>query len=181
MNSSLATARYPAHTNNYYGTRGVAIDKIIVHHMAGVSTAKSCAVSFQNPNRGGSSNYCIGNDGEIAVSVDEMYASGASSSKQADLSGVTIETSNSKYGDAYGWPVSDKALKSLISLCADIAKRNNLGILVPGKNLCWHSMYGATQCPGPYLLGKMQYIADEANAINTPLKENEHKLDGIDI
>ena len=49
---------------------------------------------------------------------------------------------------------------------ADIAKRNGLGKLVPGENLTWHSMFASTDCPGPYLLSKMQYIADEANKIN---------------
>lgn len=182
-NSSLAVERIPAHANNYYGRRTMIIDKIIIHHMAGVMTAKGCALTFQNPNRGGSSNYCIGKDGEIVVSVDEECAAGTSgpgwSGQMADQSGVTIETSNSSYGGE--WPVSDKVLKSLIELVADIAKRNNLGTLVPGSNLCWHQMYAATACPGPYLLKRMQYIADEANAINTPLKSNEYRLNGLDI
>jgi hypothetical protein len=67
------------------------------------------------------------------------------------------------YGD---WPVSDATLSSCIKLVADIAKRNGLGKLVAGKNLTWHSMFAATDCPGPYLLDRIQYIADEANKIN---------------
>ena len=62
-------------------------------------------------------------------------------------------------------PVSNAALKSLIRLCADIAKRNKLGKLVKGKNLTWHMMYANTDCPGPYLLSKMDYIVSEANKI----------------
>ena len=58
-------------------------------------------------------------------------------------------------------------MQSLIKLCADIAKRNELGTLIPGKNLTWHSMYANTQCPGNYLRSKMQYIADGANKINS--------------
>lgn len=166
-NSSLATARYPAHANNYWGDRrGTKIDRIIIHHMAAPWTAKRCCESFQDANRGASANYCIGKDGEIAVSVDEIYASGCSSNRDADMHGVTIETANSQMGG--NWPVSDKALTSLIKLCADIAKRNGLGKLVKGKNLCWHQMYAATACPGPYLLSKMDYICAEANKINYP-------------
>ena len=48
-------------------------------------------------------------------------------------------------------------------MVADIAKRNNLGTLVKGKNLTWHSIYSNTACPGAYLLSKMDYIATEAN------------------
>ena len=59
--------------------------------------------------------------------------------------------------------VSDASLNSLIKLVADIAKRNNLGTLVKGKNLTWHSIYSNTACPGAYLLSKMDYIATEAN------------------
>lgn len=166
-NSPLATARYPAHTNNYWGSRqGKKIDKIIVHHMAATWTAKRCCESFQVASRGASSNYCIGKDGEIAVSVDEIYASGCSSNRAADTSGVTIETANCEIGGQ--WRVSDATLNSLIRLCADIAKRNGLGKLVKGKNLCWHQMYAATACPGPYLLSKMDYICEQVNKINYP-------------
>ena len=62
---------------------------------------------------------------------------------------VTIETSNS--GGAPEWPVSDTTFQTLVTLVADIARRNGLGKLVKGKNLTWHSMYAATACPGPYL------------------------------
>ena len=160
--SSLASVTIPAHPNNYYGDRkGATVDRIIVHHMAAVWTAKRCGESFQNPSRGASSNYGIGNGGEIACYVSEELCSGASNSFDADSHAITIEVSNSEMGG--DWKVSDAALKSLINLCADIAKRYNFGKLVKGKNLCWHQMYAATACPGPYLLSKMNYICDEVN------------------
>ncbi|MDE6635947.1 MAG: N-acetylmuramoyl-L-alanine amidase, partial [Lachnospiraceae bacterium] len=179
-NSALATARYPAHANNYWGDRqGTKIDRIIIHHMAATWTAKRCCESFQDPKRGASANYCIGKDGEIAVCVDEVYASGCSSNRDADMHGITIEVGNNVTGGQ--WTVSDKALTSLIKLCADIAKRNGLGKLVKGKNLCWHQMYAATACPGPYLISKLDLICDEVNKNNYPeKKENtEVKIVGI--
>ena len=54
----------------------------------------------------------------------------------------------------------------MVTLVADIARRNGLGKLVKGKNLTWHSMYAATACPGPYLSGKLQELVDKANTIN---------------
>lgn len=160
--SSLASVTIPAHPNNYYGDRkGADVDRIIVHHMAAVWTAKRCGESFQNPARGASSNYGIGNSGEIACYVPEELCSGASNSFDADSHAITIEVSNSEMGG--DWKVSDAALKSLINLCADITKRYNFGKLVKRKNLCWHQMYAATACPGPYLLSKMDYICDEVN------------------
>ena len=163
-NSSLATEKYPAHKDNYTDGRSKKISKITIHHMAGVLTAKQCGSIFQRKGRNGSSNYGIGKNGEIAVYVDEKDTSWCDSNWDSNCKSVTIETSNSKKGG--NWPVSDKVLKSLIKLVADIGKRNNLGTLVKGKNVTWHSMYTNTNCPGAYLLSKMDYIVSEANKIN---------------
>lgn len=163
-NSSLATERYPAHKNNYTDGRNTSIKEITIHHMAGVLTAKQCGRIFQNSNRKASSNYGIGKNGEIAVYVDENDTSWCNSNWASNCRAVTIETSDSQTGG--NWLVSDKVLNSLIKLVADIAKRNNLGTLIKGKNVTWHSMYTDTNCPGPYLLSKMDYIIAEANKIN---------------
>ena len=168
-NSSLASINVPAYHRNYAkGRDGRKIEKITIHHMAGVLTAKRCGELFQNPDKWTSSNYGIGNDGTIALYVDEANTSYCDTNWDSNCKSVTIEVSNST---TIGWKVSDKALNSLIKLVADIGKRNNLGTLVKGKNVTWHSMYAATSCPGPYLLSKMDYIVAEANKINNPPKE----------
>lgn len=163
--SKLATERYPAYSGNYTsGRRGYKIEAITIHHMAGVLTAKECGAIWQKKDRKGSSHYGIGKNGEIANYVDENNIAWTNSNWESNCKSVTIETSNSKKnGD---WPVSDKTLESLIKLVADIAKRNNLGTLVRGKNLTWHSMFHNTACPGPYLLSKIDYIIQKANEIN---------------
>lgn len=162
--SSLATINVPAHPSNYTKGRSTKIKSVTVHHMAGVNTVEGCGSIFAREGRNGSSHYGIGNDGKIGWYVDESNTAWTNSNWSSNCESVTIETSNSaRNGD---WPVSDAALNSLIKLVADIAKRNDLGNLVPGKNLTWHSMYTATTCPGNYLRSKMQYIADEANKIN---------------
>lgn len=163
--SPLATIDVPAYTGNYtIGRSGRKIEAITIHHMAGVLSAVSCGRIFQTPGRDGSSHYGIGNDGEIASYVDENNTAWTNSNWDSNCKSVTIETSNSLYGG--NWAVSDKALNSLIRLVADISKRNNLGTLVKGKNVTWHSMFTNTNCPGPYLLSKMDYIISEANRIN---------------
>lgn len=164
MNSSLVNVVIPASEANFtYGRSGYTLRKITVHHCAGVMSAESIGYLWQNPNRECSSHYGIGNDGRIGQYVDESNTAWTDSNWVSNCTSVTIETSNSSTGG--DWPVSDEALNSLIRLCADISIRNNLGLLVPGDNLTWHSMYAATECPGNYLRSKMQYIADEANKI----------------
>lgn len=163
--SPLATESYPAYAGNYSGPEARKnITAVTVHHMAGVMSAKQCGAIFQRPGRNGSAHYGIGVNGEIAWYVDENCVAWTNSNWPSNQSSVTIETSNSSTGG--DWPVSSASYKSLIKLVADIAKRNGLGKLVPGQNLTWHSMYASTSCPGPYLLARMQNIADEANKIN---------------
>lgn len=163
--SPLATESYPAYAGNYSGPEARKnITAVTVHHMAGVLSAKDCGAIFQRPGRNGSSHYGIGVNGEIAWYVDENCVAWTNSNWPSNQCSVTIETSNSSTGG--DWPVSDASYKSLIKLVADVAKRNGLGKLVPGENLTWHSMFAATDCPGPYLRSKMQNIADEANKIN---------------
>ena len=166
-NSSLVNVKVPAHSGNYtVGRSGRKIEAITIHHMAGVMSAEQCGKVFQAVGRGGSSHYGIGNDGRIGLYVDESNTAWTNSNWDANCKSVTIETSNSSTGGS--WKVGDKALNSLIKLVADIGKRNNLGTLVKGKNVTWHSMFTATTCPGAYLLSKMDYIIAEANKINNP-------------
>ena len=176
--SSLVQVKVPAYEGNFtYGRSGRSIEAITIHHMAGVLTAEQCGAIFQTVGRYGSSHYGIGNDGKIASYVDEENTAWTNSNWDSNCKSVTIETSNSQTGGT--WPVSDNALNSLIRLVADIAKRNNLGTLVPGKNLTWHSMFTNTTCPGDYLRSKMQYIADEANKINSPEKSLDEIVDEV--
>lgn len=175
--SPLATESYPADKSNYTVGRTSPIHKITVHHMAGRNTAQGCGAIFQNPGRNGSSHYGIGYDGKIANYVDEDNTAWTDSSWYSNCTSVTIENSNSAYGAP--WNVTDETFNSLVKLCADIAKRHNLGLLIPGKNLTWHSMYTATTCCGDYLRNNMQRLADEANKIingaPTPTPEPEVK------
>lgn len=178
--SSLIDITVPASTNNYSkGRSGRKIEMITIHHMAGILSAKRCGELFQNPNRKASSNYGIGYDGKIGLYVDEENTSWANSNWDANCKSVTIETSNDQTGG--NWHVGDVTLNSLIKLVADIAKRNNLGKLVKGKNLTWHQMYSRTACPGPYLLSKLDYIVDEANKINEQVEPvTDLKIEKID-
>ena len=173
IKSPLATETYPAYDGNFtYGRDGRSIQAVTIHHMAGVLTSRQCGEIFQTPGRYGSSHYGIGKNGEIACYVGEENTAWTNSNWDSNCKSVTIETSDAEYGG--NWYVSDNVLDQLIRLVADIAKRNNLGKLVKGQNLTWHSMFADTSCPGAYLLSKIDYIVDEANKINgyTPSGNN---------
>lgn len=171
-NSALISKTLKAHKSNYTeGRSGRKIEKVTIHHMGFVGAVEDCARGFQREGRNGSSHYGIGNDGIIALYVDECNTAWTNSNWDENCKSVTIETSNSERGG--DWKVGDKALHSLIKLVADIGKRNNLGTLVKGKNVTWHRMFSNTICPGEYLLSKMDYIIAEANKINATQTDKE--------
>lgn len=142
---------------------GTPIRKITIHHMAGVATAMDCAVYHKRVG-GVSANYYIGNGGEIVLGVDEDRRAWTSSDRDNDYQAVTIEVSNSVAADP--WPVSTAAYESMLNLCADICKRNNITLKWTGNSsgtLTTHDMFAATGCPGQYLKARMGAIAEEVN------------------
>ena len=143
------------------------IDRVTIHHVAGVTSIKALAAVFQpGSGRSASSNYGIANDGTIGLFVDESRRAWTSNSMENDNRAITIEVSNSEKGGE--WPVSEAAMESLIKLLVDICQRN------PGikrlnftgdtsGNMTFHKWFAATGCPGPYLEKKHPWIAEEVN------------------
>ena len=165
-NSSLVT--YTRISPNRNSPRNQPITKITIHHMAGVNSVEGFGDIVASTARGMSANYAIGNDGRIGLYCPECDRSWCSSSPWNDHRAVTIEVSNSAYGDAAGWPVSAAAYASLIKLCVDICKRNGIPKLeytgTKDGSLTIHSMFAATICCGPYLKARLNDICDKVNA-----------------
>ena len=158
--------------------RNNSIRKITIHHMAGNMTVEGCGAEFAKASRKGSSNYGIGSDGRIGLYVDEANRAWTSNSPENDNQAVTIEVANDD--GAPDWHISDKALEATIALCVDICKRNSIPLLhftgEANGNLTQHNYFTATACPGPYLKGKFQYIANE---VNRRLEKEEAKMQGV--
>lgn len=147
--------------------------------MAGNLSVETCGQVFAPSAREASCNYGVGSDGRIGMYVEEKDRSWCTSSSSNDNRAVTIEVAND--GDqSSGWHVSDKAIESLIKLCADICRRNNIKQLkwkadpnlignVSQQNMTVHRWFHATECPGNYLFSKHTYIAQEVNKLlNNP-------------
>ena len=113
-----------------------------------------------------SSNYAIDSSGRVALYVEEGNRAWTSSSRENDHQAVTIVVANDETGGS--WHVSDQAFETLITLCADICRRNGITRLDftgnPEGNLTLHKMFsGQTECPGPYLESRMEEIAALVN------------------
>ena len=197
-NSPLAvcTALSPNYTK---GRAGKLIDIITLHVYVGQIGLAQAKSAFMNPKRGASSNYIITKDGDIVLKVEEKnrsWCTGGAGKKGVyypvlgttlnetgssnDYHAVTVEIASDTKAP---YRITDKALQATIKLCADIAKRNNMGELkfldspkligYPSKqNMTMHRWFDVNKkgylrsCPGDYLKGKLSFIAAEANKIN---------------
>ncbi|MBE6548326.1 MAG: N-acetylmuramoyl-L-alanine amidase [Ruminococcaceae bacterium] len=156
-----------------FAPREHVIDTITIHHMAGNMTVEECGALFGVGGKRASSNYAVGSDGRIAMYVEECNRSFCSSSPTNDDRAITVEVANDG-GDESGWHVSDKALASLVELLCDVCARNNIPSLkwennpeyigMPEKqNMTIHCWFKQKICPGPYLLSKHGWIAEQVN------------------
>ena len=93
-NSPLAT--YRRITKNKNSPRRHKIDTITIHCMAGQMSGRACADYFATVNKDVSSNYCVGYDGDIAISVDEADRSWCTASPSNDHRAITIEVATDK-------------------------------------------------------------------------------------
>lgn len=143
-----------------------AVKKITIHHMADDIPLERLGEVFAQADRRASSNYAIDTEGRVALYVEEGNRAWTSSSPENDHQAVTIEVANDEIGGE--WHVSDASYEALLQLCTDICWRSGIQSLEytgdETGNLTIHKMFSdRTECPGPYLEGKMPEIAEEVS------------------
>ena len=167
-----------------YSTEGRPgpITAIVVHHQAGYApTGEDCILGWINhryPDGDDvSSNYCVGDDGTIALFVEEAYRAWTTNGRDPDDFSVTIEVSNAQGAgavngsddDPEAWKVSQAAWDATVKLMADVCQRNGISsINYTGDktgNLLMHRWYAGTACPGGYMMANFSRLADEVNAV----------------
>ena len=200
-NSNLAT--YRKVTRHCNPGRRDPIDRITIHCVVGQCTAQGGVDYFYSTNRQASSNYVVGLDGSVGISVDEADIAWTSSSFENDKRAITIEVASDVTPP---YAVTDAAYERLIELCADICKRNGrkraLWITAPKQtNNIWqqgqldmaaafahdlkddemlftvHRWFSASKsCPGDYLHGRMGDIVNRVNQLlGSPSKPSTDK------
>lgn len=154
-------------TNNCTSPRRYKITKITPHFMEWYTSARKCCESFIPAARMASANYCIGKDGEIFLNVDERNRAWTSGNYDNDHRAITIECANYMDSGRYG-VLPDVVWNSLVMLCIDICKRNEISKLVftgnSEGNLTMHKYFQDTNCPGPWLSNQFDRLAKEVNA-----------------
>lgn len=168
--SSLVTRQWWANESNFNYGRPNEIQGIIIHHAASTSL-DSVGVVFSQYGRQASAHYGVKGKAvhQYVREEDTAWHCGVWS---GNCRMIGIETVNST--GAPDWLVDEETFETLVKLCADIAKRNNLGMLKfePNEdfpNLSAHRDWYATYCPGDYLYSRMNELANRANDINYPV------------
>lgn len=176
--------------------------KFVPHCTAGMSSAAATATRFQNPNVGASATYCIGGDGDIVQNVPEEYRPWTTGG-DLNVNGVTgatidhmaftFEIANSALGGS--WPMSDKAINSLVLLMVDICQRHGIprvywnndkyfsSITTNYNTINLHRWYARKSCPGDFLVSLMPNIATVVNnllAAGPVVPSGDYVIDGVD-
>ena len=172
--SNSQLVNYTRISPNRTSPRNHDIDVITIHCVVGQCSVETLGNIFASESRKASSNYGIGVDGRIGMYVEEKDRSWCSSNSANDNRAITIEVASDT---TEPYAVNDKAMASLIKLCADICKRNGIKKLIwstnkndrvnhlNGCNMTVHRDYANKSCPGTYLYERHQYIADEVNKL----------------
>ncbi len=125
-NSSLVS--YTKLSPNHSGQRTHSIDRITPHCVVGQCSVETLGNIFLPVSKQASCNYGIGEDGRIGMYVEEKNRSWCSSSNANDQRAITIECASDT---AEPYAFKDVVYQKLITLCADICKRNGK------KKLLW--------------------------------------------
>ena len=168
-NSSLV--KYTKISPNKTTPRNRKIDTITIHCVVGQLSVETLGSVFAKKSKKASSNYGIGADGRIGMYVEEKDRSWCSSNAANDNRAITIECASDK---THPYAINDKVYKSLIELCVDICKRNNIKELKwkadksligqPDKqNMTVHRWFANKSCPGDYIYNRLGQIAKEVN------------------
>lgn len=169
-NSNLVS--YTKISPNKTSPRNHAIDTITIHCVVGQCSVETLGNIFAPTSREASSNYGIGNDGQIGMYVEEKDRSWCSSNAANDNRAITIEVASDT---KHPYAVNEKAYAALLDLVTDICKRNGIKKLVwsenksdrvnhkNGCNMTVHRDYANKSCPGDYLYNRHGEIAAEVN------------------
>lgn len=170
--SNSPLVKYTKISPNKTVNRNHKIDTITIHCVVGQLSVERLGEIFSQKSKKASCNYGIGKDGRIGMYVEEKDRSWCSSNAANDHRAITIECASDLKSP---YKINDKVYKSLIELCVDVCKRNNIKELkwkadkrligkVNQQNMTVHRWFANKDCPGEYIYSRLGQIADEVNA-----------------
>lgn len=174
---------------NHSGKRTHTIDRITPHCFVGQCSLENGLNCFLPTRKKCAPNYVIDKAGRIGGSVDEENRSWCSSSNSNDQRAITIECASDNQSP---YTFNEACYDSLVNLCVDICRRYNKNTLLwinnrdtalnytPRNNemlLTVHCWFANKACPGPWLMSKMDMLAEQVTGIlrHEPYTPKEEK------
>lgn len=161
---------YSPHTS---GPRRYEVTRITPHCIVGHLSIESLSDIFEDPFSYVSAHYGVDDSGHVGQYVKEDYRPWTSSSDDNDNRAVTIECACDMVSP---YAMTDTVWRTLVKLCADICIRYQRPrlIWIPDKAqalayqvkdgemlLTVHRWFSATDCPGDWLMSRMDKLAEE--------------------
>lgn len=149
-------------SHRYTPGRTHPIDRIVIHHNAGVRLTTEQVRDLWNTSREASAHYQVEADGTIGQLVNDVDT--AWHAANADINARSIGIEHANISGAERWQISDQTIEQGAHLVAAICHAYNLGRPEWGKNVFPHSQYTGTSCPYQLDVGGEDHITYMARA-----------------
>ncbi|MEJ6013826.1 peptidoglycan recognition family protein [Corynebacterium sp. H127] len=128
-------------------TRGRSrpIDRVVVHHNAGVRMSTEDCKRLWDEEREASAHYQVEEDGTIGQLVNDSDT--AWHAANADINARSIGIEHANIGGPPRWQISDKTIEEGAHLVAALCHAYKLGRPAWGINVFGHSQFASTSCP----------------------------------
>lgn len=159
------------------GNRTYKVTRITPHCWVGQVSIENGLDYFATTSRQVSSNYIIGSDGRVGGCVREEWRAWTSSSRDNDNRAITIEcASDTKSPYAFKTAVYEKLIKLSADICQRYGKKKLIWISDKKTALAYspkddemlltvHRWFSDTDCPGNWLMSRMNDLAEKVTAI----------------
>lgn len=121
------------------------IDRIVIHHNAGVNMSTERVRDLWNNEREASAHYQVEPDGTIGQIVHDRDT--AWHAANADINARSIGIEHANISGPPRWQISDRTVEEGAHLVAALCRVYNLGRPTWGVNVFPHSRFASTSCP----------------------------------
>lgn len=144
-------------------SRSRAIDRIVIHHNAGVRMTTEAVRDLWNNERAASAHYQVEADGTIGQLVNDWDTAWHAANSDINARSIGIEHAN--ISGPPRWQISDATIEDGAHLTAALCRYYRLGRPEWGKNVFPHSAYTSTSCPHQLDVGGEDHATYMARAV----------------
>lgn len=169
--------------HRYTKGRAKPIDRIVIHHNAGIRLTTQDCKRLWDTSREASAHYQVEADGKIGQLVHDVDTAWHAANSDINARSIGIEHAN--ISGPPRWQISDATIEEGAHLVAALCKAYKLGRPEWGKNVFPHSAFASTACPFQLNVGgedhatymrRAQYWYDQmisGNPAEEPAKQEE--------